>query len=67
MDISMLGADQSDETADLSRDHALKQGMHDAIADIMKYTVLGGCILIIAGVVLKKKTAKKILQQFTGA
>lgn len=69
MQIPMLGEDQSgfvSEYQDLSKEHALKEGMHNALSDIVKYTVLGGVALIVAGIVLKETHAKKILNRLTG-
>lgn len=48
---------------DLSASHALRQGSHDALSDLVKYAIMGTIAVIIIPRVVKNKEVKKIIRK----
>lgn len=51
------------EGDDLSKGHAVKEGLHDAVSDMTKYTVTATVLLLAAHFVLPQATRKRILKK----
>lgn len=55
-----------DNPQNLSLSHATKQGTHDAVSDIIRYTVLLGTAAMVAGIIFPdnqiNRTIKKVLK-----
>jgi len=62
MQYEVLGADMQ-YTGDLSMEHAAQKGVHDAVADVIKYLMLGGIVVMVAAVALKEKHVVNLLKR----
>lgn len=51
---------------ELSMDHAIRQGTHDAVADGIRYSILGILAVTAAGILLGPQKARKIITRITG-
>lgn len=56
----LIGADESD----LSAKHAVRQGAHDALSDIVKYSTLAAILFAGSYIILDKKTINKLKQRW---
>lgn len=58
--------DYMGEDVDLSFSHAVREGSHDAMSGIVRYSIIGAVALVGAAIFLDEKVIRKIKNRFIG-